>query len=681
MTPASTPPDAPAVAQLVARWLAGEAAAFREIVQRYHPLVRSTALRRTEGRTHLAEDATQAVFIDLARRLPGLKADERLGGWLYARAVRAAADIMKCEARRKDRERAAALHTEPAALPADWEDLAAELHEALASLRPQDRDAVVLRHIEGRDFRTLGSALGLSEEAAQKRVSRALEKLRVLLSRRRAVVPAAAVLASGLMADARAAQLAMPDAGAQLTAGILARAGTVSGAVRLWAHARAAMLGIGVSGLVWAWPAAARMAAQPGDGAPQPAVAAASPSSAMRYPAFPAVPPMATGLSVDQIVQAIAALSAGPATRNSSDQFEFYKAELGQSRAGEALRKLAKLLRPFAMENFHQRGWQRALVMQWADADLVAALNFLLEHSPADLRLFYGSLAGLSGRTERNLEQLTQWWVGLLQEPSKSRARRLSSLLRSEAWNQLLSRAVNDRNSAALGILAEAADSHRLPFLHYAAERIAADDPEALEKLNTIAALIHRMESPALRDQLQRAILARMGSTHFEEASQIVDGIPDPAQQLAYAELICRPPQITNSRDPDPTLPRLQPEYRTRADWWLRHAPAERQKEVALKIGEAWLTVDPDWGLPWLGTKVTPDAMQEFLLQSAQYPIHLLGHYPKGPNVIAETRKLRKVMDHLRSQFPQSARAIGERLLSENSGLPGTANLKSILLP
>ena len=56
-------------------------------------------------------------------------------------------------------------------------DTCFELHEA-------DRTAVVLRFLENRSLREVGTALGLQENAARMRVDRALDKLRGLLARR-----------------------------------------------------------------------------------------------------------------------------------------------------------------------------------------------------------------------------------------------------------------------------------------------------------------------------------------------------------------------------------------------------------------------------------------------------------------------------------------------------------------
>ena len=161
--------------------------AFVELMRRYMDLVYGTALRRLNGDAGLAQDVVQRVFLELAGHARKLRAESTLGGWLFTRATRLAADVHKSEVRRRAREAMAARMAETAdrSQPADeWAEASPHLEDAIGRLSPVDRDAVVLRFIEERSLRSVGAALGVSEDAAQKRISRALDKLRRQLVRR-----------------------------------------------------------------------------------------------------------------------------------------------------------------------------------------------------------------------------------------------------------------------------------------------------------------------------------------------------------------------------------------------------------------------------------------------------------------------------------------------------------------
>ncbi|MEI7940611.1 MAG: sigma factor-like helix-turn-helix DNA-binding protein, partial [Verrucomicrobiota bacterium] len=75
----------------------------------------------------------------------------------------------------------------------EWEQVAPYLDESLNQLNPADRDALVLRFLKQQDLRAVGAALGISNDAAQNRVDRALEKLHALLKHRGATLSAAAL--------------------------------------------------------------------------------------------------------------------------------------------------------------------------------------------------------------------------------------------------------------------------------------------------------------------------------------------------------------------------------------------------------------------------------------------------------------------------------------------------------
>lgn len=173
---------------------AGSEAAFSELVHRHIDFVYSVALRRVHGDAHLAEDVVQTVFADLARKAKVLSPDVVLVGWLHRHACYTASGLVRTARRREARERKAlemnTPDTTPDALPAEVTGL---LDEGLNGLAEQDRHALLLRFFQGLDFRAVGAALGVSDDTAQKRVQRALEKLHRFFLKRGVTLSVAAL--------------------------------------------------------------------------------------------------------------------------------------------------------------------------------------------------------------------------------------------------------------------------------------------------------------------------------------------------------------------------------------------------------------------------------------------------------------------------------------------------------
>src|SRR5215510_12765099 len=86
----------------------GSEEAFGELVKRYIDLVYSAAVRLVDGDTHLAEDVTQTVFVDLARTARTLRSEVMLGGWLHRHTCFVAAKALRAQRRRRFHERQAA---------------------------------------------------------------------------------------------------------------------------------------------------------------------------------------------------------------------------------------------------------------------------------------------------------------------------------------------------------------------------------------------------------------------------------------------------------------------------------------------------------------------------------------------------------------------------------------------
>jgi RNA polymerase sigma factor (sigma-70 family) len=183
----------------------GDETAFAELVSRHTNLVYSAAWRQV-GSPEIAAEVTQSVFIGLARGSrslsPRLSEDASLAGWLCRSARNISLNLRRDEFRRHSRERQAMEHFDstPETVP-DWEGLCPVLDAAMSELDETDYDALVMRFFKNQDLQSVGLALGVSDDCAQKRVSRALDKLREHLSRH-GISTSAAALSVVLTANA-----------------------------------------------------------------------------------------------------------------------------------------------------------------------------------------------------------------------------------------------------------------------------------------------------------------------------------------------------------------------------------------------------------------------------------------------------------------------------------------------
>ncbi len=173
-------------------------AAFAELVRRHVNLVYSAALRHA-GIAAQAEEITQAVFVILARKAATLREGLVLEAWLFETTRLTALSFLRGERRRQFREQEAYMQSVLQESTPDpvWQQLAPILDEAMMRLGRHEREAVVLRFFKGRSLQEVAAALNINEPAAQKRVNRALEKLRRCF-RNRGVDSTAAAIAKNI---------------------------------------------------------------------------------------------------------------------------------------------------------------------------------------------------------------------------------------------------------------------------------------------------------------------------------------------------------------------------------------------------------------------------------------------------------------------------------------------------
>ncbi len=173
---------------------------FRQLVDRHVRMVFCVAHRVT-GDPQLAEEIAQTTFTTLAGKADQIESNEALAGWLYHTARHLALRAIRSEQRRRQREQIAiTMNTDEP----DPGVVAEHLEAAMDQLKPEDRDALVLRFFEDRNLRDVGHELGLSEDAARMRVNRSLEKLRSIFGKL-GISGTSAWLASALPTSATAA--------------------------------------------------------------------------------------------------------------------------------------------------------------------------------------------------------------------------------------------------------------------------------------------------------------------------------------------------------------------------------------------------------------------------------------------------------------------------------------------
>jgi len=183
----------------------GSQTAFDKLVKRHLKMVYGTC-RREMGDPHLAEDVVQVVFVIFAKKARWMPPGTIVSRWLFKTAIFASRDVVRRERRREARESRAREHMSTIHIdPLADRPLETAVNAALSTLNATDWEAVHLRYYEELSLREIGELWGTSEDTAQKRVSRALIRVRKTLAIHGIGLTAASVAALLTTEAARAA--------------------------------------------------------------------------------------------------------------------------------------------------------------------------------------------------------------------------------------------------------------------------------------------------------------------------------------------------------------------------------------------------------------------------------------------------------------------------------------------
>jgi RNA polymerase sigma factor (sigma-70 family) len=192
----------------------GDRAAMDTLVRRHIHFVYGAARRQVRDST-LAQDVTQAVFMLLMQKSPALRCDAALAVWLHRTTGYACANAKRMKLRQLRREWRASRPelddpvSDTATARVDAADEQAAmlpiLDEAIERLGRDERRGVILCYFQQRTFRQIGATLGITEEAARKRVSRAIDRMRDFFASRGVVAGSSTAVITCLAAESSAA--------------------------------------------------------------------------------------------------------------------------------------------------------------------------------------------------------------------------------------------------------------------------------------------------------------------------------------------------------------------------------------------------------------------------------------------------------------------------------------------
>lgn len=168
----------PTDAQVIHRVLAGDREAFAHLVDRHHARCLRIATHLL-GDADAADDIVQDAFVRAYRALGSYREQDRFGAWLTRIVVNRCRTEQSRAARFAPLDHAAEPSIDDSAHALDQR---ATLAQALATLDPAQREALVLRFADDRSYDEMSAITGVGVSALKMRVQRACARLRSLLT-------------------------------------------------------------------------------------------------------------------------------------------------------------------------------------------------------------------------------------------------------------------------------------------------------------------------------------------------------------------------------------------------------------------------------------------------------------------------------------------------------------------
>ncbi len=561
---------------LLRQFAAGaSAAAFDELVLRHLDPVFSAALRRVNGDHALAEDVTQTVFIDFARKAGRIPPDMPPGGWLHRHTGFVASKMIDRERRRRAREReAATMNTTPHSTPADpeWSATAPLLDAAMDTLPDSDRNAIVLRFFEQKDFRSVGAALGMSDDSAQKKVSRAVEKLRGILGRRGVASTGGALASLLAVHSVQAAPVALAgQVSAQALAGAAASGGSLTGA----------LAGLSTTARIQGAAALVALTMAAGLGVPmlrepeKPAPSIASGTAPVATPVEPAPKPGAAAAPAPAPMDVNALVTAAAA--------EWRGGREGVAATAKALGFLSQIKpsempEALALAAAHSDEPTRALLTKnllshWAESEPREAMAWATSEA-ADAHqadIVQGVLNAWAGRDPGAV----MGWAGKTGTVQRSR---LSESVIATVFRTL---AQDDPATALARLTTFSNPNERSQALRGILDTVRTD-----EERESMAGLIAAIPTDEIRVQARRSLVEQWARRDVAAAAAYVE-VAEPAWERT---------RLMDSLG----FTWLQSDPLPAAEWWVAHAPGP---DTLVKIINVWAQQDPNAAGLWLGTQ------------------------------------------------------------------------------